>query len=675
MPKDTVLKDIRGQNEANLPNAPAAAGKNYLFAIGIDDYIYCPRLFNAVNDAKAFVEVMTKQYQFDTANVKTLFNKDATYSNILNYFRTLAALITPDDNLIVYYSGHGEYDTVLKEGYWIPVEVKERDFTSYIPNSIIKSVLDAINSRHTVLIIDSCFSGSLFTSFRGISDRLETVPSRWCLTSGRNEFVSDGKPGDNSPFADALLNTLRNNKQPLSIATVCQAVIESVANGSTQTPRGEPLNVSGNKGGQFFFHPKSESAKKELVANAPKKTTDTSVGNIGYDIPDKMELNIEIECLVRVAFDKVMLLDNLEKGRVLDIVERRISNQMGVELIDASDERPFIIKTYNHAEQLVAPDTYTEWRFYIKPLKAGRHPLILKIYIVEVVNEEKLRRELVFREVVEVVTPALAPKTQPATRKLKSAGVSLVLANEGGASGTITDESTQGDIPDVITTLPRPPKARTEQVGTTTNGKVAPVKQKSSNGNRMKIIGTAAMFLLTFGLGWQYFAANTTKNPQVDKQTEVVTIKPTNPPFTDSTAVAVAEEKTHIAANVPVQPPPTPKNQNNQPAKKPNKIVPTKKQNKEDIAIIPKNNGNAASTARNANTDVAKTVPAKRESPNSPIAIKERDSATFNTKNALKDSVLAKEIRRKAAILDSIRRVELQKKKNMPHKRTENQPH
>ena len=37
----------------------------------------------------------------------------ATERNIYNGFRKLAKMIGPNDNLVIYFSGHGEYDEVL----------------------------------------------------------------------------------------------------------------------------------------------------------------------------------------------------------------------------------------------------------------------------------------------------------------------------------------------------------------------------------------------------------------------------------------------------------------------------------------------------------------------------------------------------------------------------------
>lgn len=235
-------------------------GKNYLLAIGINDYVHCPKLYNAVKDVRDFIGLMTSKYQFEEENITILLDEEATSRQIVKDFRKLAQKITVDDNIIIYFSGHGEFDKVLQQGYWIPVDAEKGEFDDYLPNSTILDVLNAISSRHTFLIADSCFSGSLFSSRdanRDISSRLETEPSRWGLTSGRNEIVSDGEPNKNSPFAGKLLDLLSKNEKPLGAAELCAKMMEIVAANAKQTPRGEPLKIKGHDGGQFFFHLKN----------------------------------------------------------------------------------------------------------------------------------------------------------------------------------------------------------------------------------------------------------------------------------------------------------------------------------------------------------------------------------------------------------------------------------
>lgn len=249
-------------------------GKNYLFAVGINDYVHCPKLKNAVKDVQDFIQLLTTKYQFDSENITTLLDHEANSRNIQRAFRQLAEKVKADDNLIIYFSGHGEFDRVFQQGYWIPVDAERGAFDTYLPNSTIRDVLNAIPSHHTFLIADSCFSGTLFSgrdANRDISERLERDASRWGLTAGRNEIVDDGKPGTNSPFATKLLDLLDKNDKALGVAELCAKMMEIVSANADQTPRGEPLKVRGHEGGQFYFHLKNDE-KADWTAVLSKNT-------------------------------------------------------------------------------------------------------------------------------------------------------------------------------------------------------------------------------------------------------------------------------------------------------------------------------------------------------------------------------------------------------------------
>lgn len=50
-------------------------GRKYLFIIGIDEYKYCPKLYNAVKDAQKIQELLLEKFQFEKKNTWTLINK------------------------------------------------------------------------------------------------------------------------------------------------------------------------------------------------------------------------------------------------------------------------------------------------------------------------------------------------------------------------------------------------------------------------------------------------------------------------------------------------------------------------------------------------------------------------------------------------------------------------
>lgn len=233
-------------------------GKNYLLLIGIDAYQHWQPLSNAVKDAREFQDVLLRQYQFEQANVFTLFNDAATESNIYTALRDMKARLQPQDSLIVYYSGHGHYDTDFDEGYWIPVNAKPSDESSYISNANIVKRINALETQHTLLIVDSCFSGSLVVQKRNaIPD--ERFRSRRILASGRHETVSDGREGENSPFAAGVLTYLRRNTSPkLDTTSLIKYVKDYVFGKAKQHPVDGRIQNSADEGGEFVFHLKRD---------------------------------------------------------------------------------------------------------------------------------------------------------------------------------------------------------------------------------------------------------------------------------------------------------------------------------------------------------------------------------------------------------------------------------
>ena len=69
-------------------------------------------------------------------------------------------------------------------------------------------------------------------------------------------------------------------------------------------------------------------------------------------------------------------------------------------------------------EQLVDKEWYTEWTFYVTPLVAGQHTLLLKLSEIKLVNKKERKRDITFTEIVTVVAkealkPTVAAVTKP----------------------------------------------------------------------------------------------------------------------------------------------------------------------------------------------------------------------------------------------------------------------
>lgn len=245
------LEPVYTQQPQPLPQK----GKNYLLTIGINNYLYWSPLHNAAKDCRDISDVLYSDYTFEPENAIHLSDQDATRENIIDAMQSLEAKITPDDNLLIYYAGHGYYDHKSKRGYWVPVNARQNKIADYIRNSTIHDYLSSIESHNTLLVADACYAGSLFSRNRGTLN--EDSPSRWAFTSGNIEKVWDGQPGDNSPFAKYLIYYLRhNNKRKLKADVLINTVKTSVMRNTKQTPIGDPLQNVGDQGGVFIFYKK-----------------------------------------------------------------------------------------------------------------------------------------------------------------------------------------------------------------------------------------------------------------------------------------------------------------------------------------------------------------------------------------------------------------------------------
>ncbi|MDX2246044.1 MAG: SUMF1/EgtB/PvdO family nonheme iron enzyme [Bacteroidia bacterium] len=248
-----------GKNE----QSPAVSRRNHLLVIGIDEYVHVGRLANAVGDAKAFAQVLLDRYAFAAENVQEIYNGEATQRKITAAFRDLLERVKPGENVVIYFSGHGHYDPVYEEAYWIPVDAQYEAEVSYISYSHLTKVIKSLKqAHHVVLIVDSCYSGAVVVRDSPREERLEKDPSRWILASGRNEVVPDGIAGQHSPFADKLLDILnRYAGEGIRMGTLADKLTTAVTYNSRQTPIGRPVYDVGDQGGEFIFHPQKNETR------------------------------------------------------------------------------------------------------------------------------------------------------------------------------------------------------------------------------------------------------------------------------------------------------------------------------------------------------------------------------------------------------------------------------
>ena len=243
-------------------------GKYYALIIGNDTYSTYPTLKSAAADAKAIGGVLQSKYGYD---VRLLTN--ANRFEILSALNDMRETLKENDNLLVYYAGHGELDSA-RQGYWLPVDAQTSQPNTWISNRAVSDILTTMDAKHVLVIADSCYSGtmtrsSLATFGGGMpesawGDWVKTMvagKSRTALTSGGVQPVADAASNsEHSVFASSLLSVLNSNNQLLTGQQLFREIATGMAlrnqkAGLQQAPEYAPIQFAGHEAGEFFLQP------------------------------------------------------------------------------------------------------------------------------------------------------------------------------------------------------------------------------------------------------------------------------------------------------------------------------------------------------------------------------------------------------------------------------------
>ena len=241
-------------------------GNYYALIIGNNKFEHIQNLKTAENDAIAIESLLREKFGFQT---KLLLN--ATRGDILTAFNEYRKLLTSEDNLIVYYAGHGEL--AFDKGFWMPVDAEPDNDTNWIPNQQITQYIETMNAKHVMVIADSCYSGTLSrSSLAKVSggltvsqqkewyEKISSSKVRTVLTSGGVKPVLDSVGNSrHSVFSAAFLDELENAQEPVvsayNLFLKVQARVKADADriGEDQNPQYSPMKFAGHETGEFLF--------------------------------------------------------------------------------------------------------------------------------------------------------------------------------------------------------------------------------------------------------------------------------------------------------------------------------------------------------------------------------------------------------------------------------------
>jgi len=251
-----IVRNVISVDEQAAVSKLADQGKYYALIVGVQNYqdTNIGSLEGPIDDAGKLKLALIKNYTFEPENVRLL--KDPSRAEFLEALDDLSTTVKNDDNLVIFYAGHGLYDENRQQGYWLPADAIRKRRDTWISNTELIDEIYAIKSKHTLLISDACFSGSIFKA-RGIElapkniQQVYKLLSRKAMTSGAMTEVPD-----KSVFMEYLLKGLNTNTDDFLPAEILfanfkAAVINNSTNG--QVPQFGEIKGAGDEGGDFIF--------------------------------------------------------------------------------------------------------------------------------------------------------------------------------------------------------------------------------------------------------------------------------------------------------------------------------------------------------------------------------------------------------------------------------------
>ena len=199
--------------------------KDYALLFATDEYESWDNLQNPINDASTIAGELKEIYGFEVEIVKNPSKKEVL-QKLREYTKKS---YMPNDQLFILFAGHGYFDQVFNQGYLVcrDSKINDEERLTYLPHSNLRGIIDNIPSKHIFMAMDACFGGTFdpfirSSASRGYGEKNDELDNyeyisrklklrtRKFLTSGGKEYVSDGRPGQHSPFARKMLEAIRS---------------------------------------------------------------------------------------------------------------------------------------------------------------------------------------------------------------------------------------------------------------------------------------------------------------------------------------------------------------------------------------------------------------------------------------------------------------------------------
>lgn len=262
----------------------------YALIIGVD---FKQATDSVIKDAKAVHRILSneKLCGYKKENIKLLVDKKASKDNILGALDFFIKNTNENSSLLLYYSGHGDIDTVTNDSYIIPFGECTRE--NVIFGKTLREKLGQMKSKRMIILFDCCHSASFFddkdetitqnfsnklnhhtSNLEGIAQEIDDEQGMAIVASSQSDELSWGTLGNYSLFTTCLIEALKA-KQKHFFADEYIRMVETVNYLFTRVPE------------------MAKSLKKEGV-KAQRPYANLQMNNdfvISY-IPEKLRANI-----------------------------------------------------------------------------------------------------------------------------------------------------------------------------------------------------------------------------------------------------------------------------------------------------------------------------------------------------------------------------------------------
>jgi hypothetical protein len=203
-------------------------GRAVVIGIGYADNPAHAHLPNAENDARAVHDALLA-LGWSVDDVVTLLGSEgtATKQAIDDALRDAFLGAAPDDQVFVFFAGHGALDDRVAEGVVVDGDLVAADGGTrdtkkrWIPFRELRALVDRTRAKHVLVALACCHAGAAVRGVRVsetppgdlppplVQERLRTRARVWLTAAEADETATDGDPDEGtSPFAAGIVRAL-----------------------------------------------------------------------------------------------------------------------------------------------------------------------------------------------------------------------------------------------------------------------------------------------------------------------------------------------------------------------------------------------------------------------------------------------------------------------------------